>query len=152
MPRLGRDVFITLAAIGWADGQLDPEEARTILGAAQAEGLDPESLRWIEQATRQPVTLDQFLPASAMGKDDRLFVYAMACWIARVDGEVTQQEVATLHHLAHLLGVGERLRRNAEGLVQEIAASGTRVGRYDLGWLRQVIADRLIEPEHQREV
>jgi uncharacterized membrane protein YebE (DUF533 family) len=144
-------VFIALAAIGWADGNLDPEEARTIVGAAQSEGLDPESLRWIEQATRQPVTLEQFLGASAMGKDDRLFVYAMACWIARVDGEVTQREVATLQHLASLLGVSERLRRSAEGLVQEIAASGTRVARYDLGWMRQVITDRLIEPEHQRD-
>ena len=81
MPRLGRDVFITLAAIGWADGNLDPEEARTILGAAHAEGLDPDAMRWVEQATRQPVSLDQFLEVSAMGKDDRLFVYAMACFL-----------------------------------------------------------------------
>lgn len=142
-------MFIALAAIGWADGKLDPEEARTILGAAHAEGLDPESLRWVEHATRQQVGLD-FIETSAMGKDDRLFVYAMACWIARVDGEVTQQELTMLHHLARLLGVAERPRRTAEGLVMEIAASGARVGRYDLGWLRQVITERLIEAEHLR--
>ena len=31
--RLGRDVFLALAAIGWADGNLDPEEAEMLVNA-----------------------------------------------------------------------------------------------------------------------
>ena len=39
-PKLGRDVYIALAAVGWADGNLDQEEADAIVRTALEEGLD----------------------------------------------------------------------------------------------------------------
>src|SRR5262249_21185453 len=38
--RLGRDVFLALAAVGWADGKLDEEEADAIVRTALEEGLE----------------------------------------------------------------------------------------------------------------
>ena len=34
--RLGRDVFLALAAVGWSDGKLDAEEADAIVRTALA--------------------------------------------------------------------------------------------------------------------
>ena len=50
--RLGTDVFVALAAIGWADGQLDADEADAIVRAAADEGLSLEEIAAIEESTR----------------------------------------------------------------------------------------------------
>lgn len=150
MSKLGRDVFISLAAIGWADGKLDADEADAIVRAALDEGLTLDEINEIEAATKAPVSLD-FIDRSFMGKDDRLFVYAMAAWIARIDGQVTPDEVEALSKLGDLLGVPARPRQAAEALAQEIAqADGDKPFRYDLARLRATITERLIEAERAR--
>lgn len=149
MPKLGRDVFISLAAIGWADGKLDPDEADAIVRAALDEGLSLDEINEIEAATKSPVTLD-FIDRSFMGKDDRLFVYAMAAWIARIDGTITAEEVHALANLGDLLGVPARPRKAAEVLVEEIAAEGDKPYRYDLARLKKTITERLLEAERAR--
>jgi len=150
MSKLGRDVFIALAAIGWADGKLDADEADAIVRAALDEGLSLDQINEIEAATKSPVSLD-FIDRSFMGKDDRLFVYAMAAWIARIDGQITPDEVEALSQLGDLLGVPDRPRRAAEQLAQEIASiDGDKPFRYDLARLKQTITDRLIEAERAR--
>ena len=75
--RLGRDVFLALAAIGWADGNLDPEEADAIVRTASEEGLDIDTIAEIEAATKQPVDIG-IIDRKGMSKEDRLFVYAVA--------------------------------------------------------------------------
>jgi hypothetical protein len=52
--RLGRDVFMALAAVAWADGKVDPEEADAIVRTALEEGLDLDEIADIEQATSRP--------------------------------------------------------------------------------------------------
>jgi len=42
--RLGRDVFLALAAVGWADGKLDADEADAIVRTAAEEGLPIEQI------------------------------------------------------------------------------------------------------------
>lgn len=150
MAKLGKDVFVALAAIGWADGNLDRDEAAAIVRAAQDEGLGPEAILEIEAATKARVSLE-FLDRSSMGKDDRLFVYAMAVWIARIDGEVTPDEVSALNELGDLLGVPPKPRHHAEAIMQEIAKDeGDRPNRYDLPRLRATITERLIEAQRLR--
>ncbi len=78
--RLGRDVFIALAAIGWADGKLDEEEADAIVRTAVEEGLAIEEIEEIESATKSPVDIG-VIDRSSMTKADRLFVYAVAAWM-----------------------------------------------------------------------
>src|SRR5262245_56531874 len=105
--RLHKDVFVALAAVAWADGELDPEEADAIVRAAVDEGLELEEIAEIEDVTHKQIDLGK-LDRSGMSKEDCLFVYAVACWIARIDGKVTPEEVATLGKLGERLGVPER--------------------------------------------
>ena len=113
-PQLRRDVFVALAAIGWADGALDPDEADAIVRAAVEEGLELDEIDEIEAATRERIDLGDDRSLGRSSKDDRLFVYAVACWIARLDGKVTDEESDALAGLGERLGVPERPRAHAE--------------------------------------
>src|ERR1700723_1272091 len=101
--RFRKDVFIALAAVAWADGQLDPDEADAIVRAALEDGLSLEEITAIEAATKAPVDLG-VIDRSGLSKEDRLFVYAVACWIARMDGKVTEAEADALTKLGERLG------------------------------------------------
>jgi uncharacterized membrane protein YebE (DUF533 family) len=138
--RWNKDVFIALAAIGWADGQLDPDEADAIVRAAVDLGLELDAIGEIEEATRAKIDLGT-IDRSSLTKDDRIFVYGIACWIAWLDGVVTEEESGALATLADRLGVPERPRAYAEKISREVAAlpEGDRPARYDLGKLRSIL-------------
>jgi uncharacterized membrane protein YebE (DUF533 family) len=143
-PRLGRDVYLALAAIGWADGNLDQEEADAIVRTALEEGLDIEEIAEIEAATKQPVDMG-VIDRKNLSKDDRLFVYAIASWMTRLDGTVTDTEVAALARLGEALKVPPVPREHADRIAKEVAAlpDGDRPARYDLVALRRTISERL---------
>ncbi|HEX4515589.1 MAG TPA: DUF533 domain-containing protein, partial [Polyangiaceae bacterium] len=88
--KLNRDIFLALAAIAWADGRLDPDEADAIVRAAVEAGLELDQIEEIEAATRERIDLGT-IDRAALSKEDRLFVYAVACWIAKLDNEVTEE-------------------------------------------------------------
>ncbi len=138
--RWNRDVFVALAAIGWADGTLDPDEADAIVRAAVDVGVELDEIASIEEATRKPIAMSA-IDKSALSKENRLFVYAIACWIARLDGKVTDEESEALGSLAELLEIPERPRANAEKRAAEVAAlpEGDRPARYDLAKLRALL-------------
>jgi tellurite resistance protein len=142
--RMNRDVFIALAAVAWADGQLDPDEADAIVRAAAEEGLDIDEIAAIESATESFVDLG-VIDRSGLSKEERLFVYAVACWIARMDGVVTDAESSALARLGERLGVPERPRGHAESIAREVAElpEGDRPARYDLPRLRRLLGERL---------
>ncbi|HEY1697367.1 MAG TPA: DUF533 domain-containing protein [Polyangiaceae bacterium] len=142
--KLGKDVFVALAAVAWADGKLDPDEADAIVRAAVDEGLSLEEIGAIEAATQAKVDLG-VVDRSGLSKEDRLFVYGVACWIARLDGHVTQTETKALAQLGERLGIPERPRAHAEAAAQEVAAmpDGDRPHRYDLAALRRILGERL---------
>lgn len=144
LPKLEKDVFLALAAIAWADGKLDPDEADAIVRAAVESGLDLAEIESIEAATKEPVDLGT-LDRTSLTKPDRLFVYAIACWIARLDGKVTEEEAKALADLGERLGIPERPRAIVESLAREIAElpEGDRPPRYDLDRLRVLIGERL---------
>jgi uncharacterized membrane protein YebE (DUF533 family) len=135
-----KDVFVALAAVGWADGTLDPDEADAIVRAAVDAGLELEEIAAIEEATRKPLELGA-IDKNALSKEDRLFVYAIACWIASLDGRVTDAESGALAGLAERLEVPERPRAHAEKRAAEVAAfpEGDRPARYDLAKLRSLL-------------
>src|SRR5882724_3323530 len=120
-PRLGRDVYIALAAVGWADGNLDQEEADAIV-------------------------------RKNLSKEDRLFVYAVACWLTRLDGLVTEEETKALADLAEALKIPEKPRGVVDGIAQDIANRGDdRPLRYDLLGLRRAIGDRLKSAQTKKD-
>jgi uncharacterized membrane protein YebE (DUF533 family) len=141
---LGRDVFVALAAIAWADGVLDAEESDAIVRAAVDEGLDFGEIAAIESAAHERVDLTR-IDRAELSKADRVFVYAVACWIARIDGCISDEETRALEALGERLGVPERERANAERIAREVAAlpEGDRPARYDLGRVRALVGDRL---------
>lgn len=150
-PRLGRDVYVALAAVGWADGKLDQEEADAIVRTALEEGLDITEIAEIEAATKEPIDLG-VIDRSNLSKEDRLFVYGVACWLTRLDGVVTDAESEALAKLAEALKIPEKPRAIVDGIAQEVANRGDdRPDRYDLMGLRQAIGDRLKSAQAKKE-
>jgi uncharacterized membrane protein YebE (DUF533 family) len=150
-PRLGRDVYIALAAVGWADGNLDQEEADAIVRTALEEGLDITEIAEIEAATKERVDLG-VIDRKNLSKEDRLFVYAVACWLTRLDGVVTEAEAAALSQLGESLKIPEKPRGIVDGIAQEVANSGDdRPSRYDLIGLRRAIGDRLKSAQAKKD-
>jgi uncharacterized tellurite resistance protein B-like protein len=143
-PKLRKDVFVALSAIAWADGELDSDEADAIVRAAVDEGLSLEEIADIEASTQSRVEMSA-VERAGLSKEDRLFIYAVACWIARMDGKVTQAETAALASLGEKLGVPERPRVQAEAIAVQVAEmpEGDRPARYDLAALRRILGERL---------
>lgn len=140
---LGRDVYVALAAVGWADGQLDREEADAIVRTALEEGLDIDEIAEIEEATKSPVDIG-VIDRKNLSKEDRLFVYGVASWITRLDGIVTEGEQAALKKLGEALKVPEKPMALVDGIAQDVAnQSDDRPDRYDLLALRRIISERL---------
>jgi uncharacterized membrane protein YebE (DUF533 family) len=143
--RLGRDVFLALAAVGWADGKLDADEADAIVRTAAEEGLPIEQIAEIEAATKKPIDMGT-IDRSGLTKEDRLFVYAVASWMTRLDGKMTAGELDSLAKLGGVLAISEAARSQADGIAQDVAflPAGDRPDRYDLARLRKILGARLL--------
>lgn len=139
-----RDVFIALAAIGWADGHLDPDEADGIVRAALESGLDIDDIHHIEEATKKPCKLES-VDRSKLSGLERTFVYATAIWLARLDGTVDTEEKMALKKLGDLLNLPDGVRTQASAAALEVAQlpSGDRPARYDFHRLRERLEERL---------
>jgi len=150
--RLGRDVYIALAAVGWADGKLEQDEADAIVRAALEEGLELAEIGEIEDATKSPIDLG-VIDRSNLSKEDRLYVYGVAGWIARLDGVITDGEKAALTKLADTLKIPERPREIVDRIVEDVVklSGDARPARYDLGALRTIIGERLAAAEARRK-
>lgn len=105
--RLGRDVFLALAAICWADGEVQPEEAAAMMEAVRTCGLNAADQEAVEAALVQPVDLDS-LGKLELSEDERLFAYAIGAWLANADGVVYAAELKALERVGTLLGLSER--------------------------------------------
>lgn len=144
--RLDRQVYIALAAVGWADGELDRDEADAIVRTALEDGYQIEEIAEIEKATKEPVAIAD-IDWRSMSKEDRLFVYAVASWMTRLDGDVAAGEVEALARLGEALHLPDRPREQVDVVALEIAELpvGDRPDRYDIKRLREEIAVRLEE-------
>ncbi len=149
--KIGRDVFLALAAIGWADGKLDGGEADAIVRMALEEGLELEEIEEIEKATKEPLDIGE-IDISKMSKADRLFVYSVGSWIARVDGKVAEEELKALEKLGEALRIPERPREHADKIVIEIGKLGEseEAAFFNLPKLRRTLKVRLSEAQKLR--
>jgi uncharacterized membrane protein YebE (DUF533 family) len=149
--KLGPDVFIALAAVGWADGELDPDEADAIVRTALEDGLDIDEITAIEKATKSPVAVGD-IDLSRMSKADRLFVYAVGTWISRIDGRIAPEELAALEELGAALRIPARPREIADSIAEEIGllGEGDDPVFYNLPQLRETLKARLAEAQRLR--
>jgi uncharacterized membrane protein YebE (DUF533 family) len=148
-PILGRDIYLALAAVGWADGRLTAEAADAIVRTALEEGLDFEDVAAIEEATKNPVPLGE-IDWKHMSKADRLYVYAVAAWIAELDGTLSPEEQKALAQLGDALKLPDKPRQHANAIMREVAALGDKPERFDLMSLRRTLDARLEAARQQR--
>jgi uncharacterized membrane protein YebE (DUF533 family) len=130
--KLPAQSFVALAAVGWADGAVRRSEAIALVDAARKCGLEGDDLAAVEQSTRTPVTLDAFDPG-VMTVWECVVTYALASWLARLDGVQSTDETDVLRHLGERLGLDDGLRQRAAGAALDIAVlpDGGRPDRYD---------------------
>ncbi len=132
--KLNRDIFMALAAIGWADGRLDPDEADAIVRAAVEAGLDLEAIEEIENATRERIDLGDGRPQRALEGGPALRLRRRVLDRAARRSRSPRKRRQALAALGERLGVPERPRAHAESIAREIAElpEGDRPARYDL--------------------
>jgi len=133
---------LALAAVGWADGHLDPDEADAVVKAALEEGLDLAEIELIEGATKEPTSLGH-LDLTGLSRPDRLYVYGVASWMTRLDQEITADEQAMLAQIGTQLGLDEEERADTDIAVAKIAylSEDERPFGYDLKALRRLLAE-----------
>jgi hypothetical protein len=104
--KLGRDVFVALSTIVWADGVVTEDEARSLEDAARASGVADADMGPVRAAlrTRPP---KESLRALALDAEERGFVYAIAAWLARADGVVTPEETDALAELGDVFALDD---------------------------------------------
>ena len=89
---------------------------------ALEEGLPFEDVAEIEEATKKRKMEVSDINRMNMSKADRLYVYAVASWIATLDGKMSDNEKEALALLGEALGVPEAPRRHADSIMREVAA------------------------------
>jgi uncharacterized membrane protein YebE (DUF533 family) len=118
---IGKDVFLALVAIANADAKVDKGEVVALMDAAKIAGLGSEEIAVVRAAANAKLTIEK-LEVAHLGREDRLFVYAMAYGITRADGEMSESEDALLTALGKRLELSDRSRMDLEALVDEVAA------------------------------
>ncbi|HEX3854464.1 MAG TPA: hypothetical protein VHW01_26055 [Polyangiaceae bacterium] len=96
---LRKEGFVAVAAVARADGLLRKDESNGLLGAARDAGLSVPDVSEVERALSDAVPLAE-IDFSGLSGAERALTYALAHWLASVDGIVNTQELATLRELA----------------------------------------------------
>ncbi len=138
--KLGKDVFVALAAVGWADGLMSDAEASALVHAASECGVDGDDLEAVKTATKTQAPLGN-VSSLKLTPRERVYVYAIATWLARVDGVVMPEEREMLLELGNLLKLadGDRTRASAASFAIEQLADSERPSRFDvIGLARQL--------------
>ncbi|MEM1413779.1 MAG: hypothetical protein AAGH15_02700, partial [Myxococcota bacterium] len=127
-------------AVGWADGNLDADEADAIVAAALDAGYTLEEVADIEAATKAPTTVAK-LSFDALTAAERAFVFSVGVWVSALDGERSFAELRVLGELGDALGLDGAAQAAADERVLEVArrSEDHRPGRFDLGTLREIV-------------
>ena len=143
--RIGRDTLIALAAVAWADGEMDPEEAAGIRAAARQLDLGANDLRAVDETLGRPVQMED-VETVRMSRLTRLFTFAAASWIAHLARGVSAKEQAALDLLGERLGLSDVARERARTVGLAVAKmSGDKPASYDMQQLRSRLSARLSE-------
>jgi hypothetical protein len=137
--------FLALAAVGWADGSLQRVEATGLLRAAKEWGIGEQGLVEIEAAVKKATLKIDELELGGMTQWDQVLTYALAAWLAQLDGVVSTDEHTVLVTLADKLGLSEPIRKRAFAAVYDVAClpEGGRPEKYDFAKLTSRLAERL---------
>jgi hypothetical protein len=142
--KLPKQAFLALAAVVWSDDTIKKSEAGGLVRAAKECGLAGDDLAAVEGSMKKRVTVDDFEPGD-MTEWDRVLTYAVASWLAQLDGVVTTEENDTLAKLGEKLGVSVGTRKRATSAAFDIAVlpEGGRPDRYDFDKLATRIKEKM---------
>jgi uncharacterized tellurite resistance protein B-like protein len=133
---LPKESFLAVVAVAWADGLLRQNETQALLRAASQCGLSGEELAVVDAATRQGATLDA-VDLAGLSEWQKGLTYALAYWLAKVDGVVNAQELEHLRQLGARTGLPELKLKAAQSAVFDITClpEGHRPEKFDFGAL-----------------
>lgn len=120
------------------------DEARGLLRAAKRHGLAGEDLEVIEKATEQPIKMED-VDVTGLDPWGRLFTYALANWLAKLDGVVNTEELASLRALADQVDLPDPKLQAARSAVMDILVlpEGNRPEKYDFDALEARLQEKL---------
>jgi len=142
---LKRESFLAIAAVGWADGRMSREEAAGLVRAAKECGLEGDDLSVVEKAAKEGgATLDGYDP-SALSGWERALTYAIASWLARIDGVVDPSERASLKQLGSALDLPADKLGFAASAAFDVSClpGGHRPEKYDFAALEKQLRIKL---------
>ena len=100
--KLHRQAFVAVASVAWADGRLSNGESVGLLRAARESGIEGQDFEALETAVQAGVKLDDFDP-SQLTDWEKAFAYAIAVFVAKLDGVVNPAESESLTALGAVL-------------------------------------------------
>lgn len=144
MAALPKQTFLALAALSWADDTIRPLERTGLLRAARECGLSEEELPEIEAALATHTSLDGF-SAEGLSTWQRIVTYALACWLARLDGVLSTDERTSLQVLAERLGLDKPISDRASAAAFDISVlpDGGKPERFDFVKLEARLREKL---------
>lgn len=142
--KIPKQSFLALAAVAWADGSLRPEEGKALVRAAKECGLEGDDLTAVEKATKEKVELATF-EGAGLTPYEQVLTYALASWLATLDGVVSTSEHESLVQLGEKLGLTPHLRARATAVAFDISVlpEGGRPDRYDFVKLEARLREKL---------
>lgn len=136
--------FLAVAAVGWADQWLRKKEARGLVRAAEAAGLSGSDLERVRGAIERAPRLEE-LDLGSLGESQSALVYALAVWLARLDGVVGTEELQNLRALRDRLGLTQQRADLASSAAFDVSVlpGGGDVERFDFAALAARLREKL---------
>ncbi len=124
--------FLSIATVGWADGWMRKTEIAGLLRAAEACGLSDADRAAVGNAAAQGVDLDS-VDLGGLDPRERALTYAIASWLARLDGVTNAEEMKQLALLGRRLDLPQRQLDLAASAAMDVAVlpEGHRPEKFD---------------------
>jgi len=141
---LRKEGFLAVVAVARADGLLRADESRGLLGAAKEAGLSDAEQAEVKAALDSGLELSS-LDLSGLSGSERALTYAFAMWLAKVDGIVNAEELATLRKLGVQLDLPEPKLKSAASAAFDITClpGGNRPEKFEFSKLEARLVDKL---------
>lgn len=141
---LPRESLLAVAGVALADGWMKKTEAEGLLRAAKACGLSGDDLTAVENATKNGVDLDE-LDLGVLDGWERALTFAIANWLAKLDGVTNAEELAHLRRLGDRLDLPQEKLQRAASAAFDIAClpNGHRPEKFDFDALAERLRAKL---------
>ena len=141
--KLPRQSFLALAAVAWADGSFQKNEGAALLRAAKECGLEGEDLDAVTAATKKRAEIES-VKLDDLTEWEKVQTYALASWMALLDGIVSTEEHKSLRELGAQLGLAAPLRERASAAAFDISVlPDGRPDKYDFAKLVARLHERM---------